>query len=187
MTMLVWASGAGGRHRGHAGRGLWRFVLGQTAQRSSGALILEGLLQKSLFMRDPKRWAIHALIFWPFMFRFGLGLLALIMSLWATDCPYTWVLLDKNHPFTAFVFDASGALVILGVILAVLRRRGRDAAGSISDLPAQDRIALGLLGGGGHRGLHPGGHAHRHDRLARGQRVRLYRLYHQPAFGRGQA
>ena len=136
MTMLVWASGSGGGIGAMLG-GAFGVIFSAKLPKIIGALILEGLLQKSLFMRDPKRLGHPRPYILALHVPLRAGLLALIMSLWATDCPYTWVLIDKNHPFTAFVFDASGALVILGVILAVLRRRGRDAAGSISDLPAR--------------------------------------------------
>ena len=146
MTMTLWASGASGGI-GAILAGAAGAVFSARLPKIIRALIMEGLLQKSLFARDPRRWAIHALIFWPFMIRFSLGIFTLIMSLWNTECPYTWALIDKNHPFTAFVFDATGTLVILGVVLAVVRRMGKDKAETVEGLPGQDRIALGLLSG----------------------------------------
>jgi len=53
-------------------------------------------------------------------------------------------MLDKNSPLTAFLFDLTGVMIILGVLLAYLRGR-RQLSGQIPDLPRQDLLALGLI------------------------------------------
>ena len=39
---------------------------------------------------------------------------ALLASLWRPEWRETWIMLDKNHPLTAFLFDFSGVIVIVG-------------------------------------------------------------------------
>ena len=41
------------------------------------AIFWDVFLQRRLFRRSPRRWAVHALIFWPFVIRFAWGVLAL--------------------------------------------------------------------------------------------------------------
>ena len=109
-------------------------------------VILDVLLQRRLYRQSGPRWLIHSLIFLPFVFRFSWGLLALVISLWRPDWAPVWLMLNKNHPATALLFDLTGIAVLLGVGLAFFRgqRRCQDPP---SGLPGQDRIALGLIGG----------------------------------------
>ena len=67
------------------------------------------------------RWLIHSLIFFPFVFRFLWGLIVLTTSLWAPECQVTWPMLDKNNSTTAFVFDMTGIMVLLGAGVAFIR------------------------------------------------------------------
>ena len=104
------------------------------------------LLQRRPYRQSKGRWFIHRLFFFPFVFRFFWWFVALITSLWKPDWSPVWVMLDKNHPATAFLFDLTGIMVILGLILALIRgglRRSRQTSG----LPGQDRLALGLVAG----------------------------------------
>ena len=111
------------------------------------ALILDGLLQRRLFRQAKARWAIHALIFLPFVFRFAWGVVGLGASLCRPDWPGTWILLDKNHPATAFFFDLTGVMVILGILCAVVRRARRPAEEILAGMPRPDWAANGLLAG----------------------------------------
>ncbi len=110
-------------------------------------LILDGLLQRRLFRQNKARWAIHQLIFLPFLFRFSWGLVGLFASLHHPDWQGTWVLLDKNHPATAFLFDLTGVMVILGIACAVLRRANRPSEEIVPGLPKPDWAANALLTG----------------------------------------
>jgi nitrate reductase gamma subunit len=111
------------------------------------ALILDGLLQRRLFRQARGRWAIHALIFLPLVFRFVWGVVGLVASLCRPDGSATWILLDKNHPATAFLFDLTGMMVILGIVCAVARRARRGSAETLPGLPRPDWAANGLLPG----------------------------------------
>ena len=111
------------------------------------SLVMDGLLQRRLFSVSRERWVLHAMIFYPFVFRFLWGMIGLIASLGWPQWSGTWTMLDKNNPLTAFLFDLSGLIVILGVIGILIRRRQRRVADSTTGLPAADWPAYALLGG----------------------------------------
>jgi nitrate reductase gamma subunit len=109
-------------------------------------MVLDVFLQRRLYRQSKTRWFIHSLIFLPFVFRFIWGLVALIASLWKPEWPWVWAMINKNHATTAFLFDLTGIMVLLGVLLAVIRgllKRSDQLPG----LPRQDYLALGLLAG----------------------------------------
>jgi predicted CXXCH cytochrome family protein len=110
------------------------------------ALFLDGLLQRKLFIQSRRRWIIHALIFWPFVVRFSWGLAALTGSMAWPSQAWVWHMLDKNWSLTAFVFDLTGLMVIIGVVLAVLRHRISHDKVVVEGLPERDWLAAGLLG-----------------------------------------
>jgi predicted CXXCH cytochrome family protein len=111
------------------------------------SLILDGLLQRRLFRVSKERWLLHALIFYPFIFRFVWGLWALTASLQWPQWSSTWAMLDKNNPLTAFLFDLSGMMVIVGIIGMIFRKVQKRSQAALSGLPATDWPAYALLGG----------------------------------------
>ena len=110
-------------------------------------LFMDGLLQRRLFIISKERWLLHAFIFYPFIFRFVWGMLALCASLWFSGWSGTRVLIDKNNPITAFLFDLSGFMVIAGVIGMIGHRLHRSTRRAEIRLPATDWLAYALLGG----------------------------------------
>ena len=150
IFILGLASALGFWFGGSAGRSL-RAVFGAVFSARIGvilkALVVDGLLQRRLYRHSPGRWAVHALIFWPFVLRFGWGILALVLTLWAPQSSLGWVLVDKNHPATALLFDLSGLSILIGAGLAMARRFLADSRSGVAGLPGQDRLALALLGG----------------------------------------
>jgi len=110
------------------------------------SLFWDVFLQRRLYRQSPKRWIIHALIFYPFVFRFFWGLIALFGSLWKPEWPVVWDMVNKNYPLTGFLFDFTGVMILVGMGLAFARgwlNRANRAPG----LPEQDRVALSLIGG----------------------------------------
>ena len=55
-------------------------------------------------------------------------------------------MLNKNHPTTAFLFDLTGFMIIIGLMSAVVRTRLSQPQRP-RGLPQQDLIALGLVAG----------------------------------------
>jgi nitrate reductase gamma subunit len=56
-------------------------------------------------------------------------------------------MLDSNHPLTAFLFDLSGVLVILGVVLILARKYVLGSEDKLKGLPGADWPAYSLMGG----------------------------------------
>jgi nitrate reductase gamma subunit len=108
-------------------------------------LMWAGLLQRKLYRLSRGRWLIHGLIVWPILLRFAWGLAALIGSRWAPGRDWPWLLLDKNHWGHGLFFDATGVMIIAGVLLALLRR-ALEGKGRLPALPRHDHLASGLLG-----------------------------------------
>jgi nitrate reductase gamma subunit len=115
------------------------------AGRVARAVLLDVLLQRRLFLQSRKRWLIHGLIFYPFALRFSWGVAALLGSLWNPSGSWAWSMLDKNNALTGFLFDLTGAMIILGVFMALIRG-GERAFDESPDVPRQDRFALTLIG-----------------------------------------
>jgi len=111
------------------------------------SLILDGLLQRRLWRISKERWLLHALIFYPFLFRFIWGVWALVASLLWPQWSGTWAMLDKNHPLTAFLFDLSGMMVIVGIVGMIIRRVEKRSDAIFLELPAADWTSYSLLGG----------------------------------------
>lgn len=111
------------------------------------SLILDGLLQRRLFRVSRERWLLHALIYYSFIFRFLWGFSALLASLWRPAWPAPWLMLDKNQPLTAFLFDLSGMMIIIGVIGMMMRSLQKRSDRKLAGLPPVDWPAYALLGG----------------------------------------
>jgi len=110
------------------------------------AILLDGIIQRKLFLQSKTRWLSHGLIFYSFLLRFGFGMTVLLISLFFPQWEVTGTLLDKNHPLGAFLFDLTGVLIIVGVILIVSRKiasRKHQWPG----LPKQEWLSLSLMGG----------------------------------------
>ena len=113
--------------------------------RIARTVLHDVLLQRRLYLQSRKRWLIHGLIFYPFVFRFSWGIVGLLGSLWNPSGSWVWSMLDKNNPLTGFLFDLTGIMIILGVLLALNRGAGKSST-QPSGLPKQDRLALILIG-----------------------------------------
>jgi len=109
------------------------------------SLFWDALLQRRLYRLSRGRWAIHALIFYGFVVRFIWGLAALVGSLWKPEWPVVWHLVNKDYAATAFLYDLTGAMILVGAGLALGRGWIRRKAWA-QNLPEQDRLALGLIG-----------------------------------------
>ena len=108
------------------------------------SLLLDSLLQQRLMTQSFRRWIIHGLIFYPFVIRFFWGLTGLLLSLWFPDAGISRMMIDKNYPATALLFDITGIMVLFGVGLAIVAKKER-AAENFMDMPKHDWPASLLL------------------------------------------
>jgi len=111
------------------------------------ALVLDGFFQRRLYHLSSGRWGLHALVFYPFVFRFAWGAVGLVSSRWWPGSALADIMVNKNHPLTAFVFDFTGFVVVAGVIGMIVRRIKERTNKNIKDQPPSDWLAYSLLGG----------------------------------------
>jgi predicted CXXCH cytochrome family protein len=153
LSLSFWLSGSipGVNVEGYFHKSVW--ICGEVAKALfsnkifciAKNFIMDGLLQVRLYRQSRSRWLIHGLIVWPLVLRFAWGLAALLGSLWAPGRDWPWVLLGKNHPVHGIFFDATGAMILAGAVLAALRRAA-GASARLPSLPRHDHLASGLLG-----------------------------------------
>jgi nitrate reductase gamma subunit len=121
-----------------------RFVFSRRIFRFLGGAIADGIFLRRILQESIGRWVMHALIYLPFLARFGLGLITWLgQALWPSAA-WTQTLSDKNSPGVAFAYDFLTALMILGVLFALFRRfilRDRRLRTF-----GQDKVAIFLLG-----------------------------------------
>ncbi|SMC92712.1 Nitrate reductase gamma subunit [Desulfocicer vacuolatum DSM 3385] len=110
-------------------------------------MIVEGLFQRRLFLRSRARWMIHSLIFHAFLFRFFWGLFALAASSWESQWGGLSFMLNKNDSITALVFDVTGCMMLLGLILFVFLKHSKMKHINFDGFPKLDWPAFILLGG----------------------------------------
>ena len=142
---LVQTAGSGGYLKGALG-GIANMLRTARLGPIFKAFVYDVLLQLRLYRRSKTRWTIHALIFWPFVIRFIWGVLALFASNFLKSWSWTWEMIDKNDPLSAFIFDFTGICLVAGIFLALIRGSAADRS-RVPGLPSQDRLALGLLAG----------------------------------------
>ncbi|RPH50869.1 MAG: hypothetical protein EHM85_08805 [Desulfobacteraceae bacterium] len=111
------------------------------------AFILEGLFQRRLFRISVSRWVCHGLVFWSLFIRFAFGIAGMIATAWLPDQSYSWILIDKNHPMNAFLFDLTGLTMMMGLACMFIQKKRRVRSCKAIDLPKTDMLAYGLLGG----------------------------------------
>lgn len=98
-------------------------------------ILLEVVLLKKLFQRSPSRWTIHALIFFPVLFRLALGLITLLLSLLLPGWAMTQALMDKNNAFHGVFFDITGLMLLVGSAIAMAGRKKSSSEAIASSLP----------------------------------------------------
>ena len=140
VAMSLWLSGAGDLIGGV------KTVFSPRILLALESLLVDTVLQGRLRRQSTTRWAIHSLIFLPFVIRFAWGAMALVGSWSGARGAWFVMMIDKNHPVNALLFDLTGLSVLLGVCAAIARsiatRRQR-----LPGLPGQDHSALALIGG----------------------------------------
>ncbi|MDR3363177.1 MAG: hypothetical protein LBO64_10140 [Desulfovibrio sp.] len=137
----TWLTGAAR----HSGKSHKKEPLAKRLAHLAGVVFYDILLQRRLYRESPERWGIHALIFFPFLFRFVWGMIALLTSLWIPDRELPWFLLNKNSGLGGLLFDLSGLALLAGIVLAA--RYWRAHPQTASGIPRRDWYALALLGG----------------------------------------
>lgn len=150
-TVFVWFGGsvAGERESLHKKIGLgaeavWSTIFSRKLGTILKIIVYDVLFQRRILKESVQRWGIHTLIYLGFIIRLFLALGTGLMAAIAPECPVTIALMNKNHPFTAFMYDFLGLMIVVGVLWAVIRRLMVKPSHSIAE--GQDKVALGLVG-----------------------------------------
>lgn len=112
-NLAFWLSGVPPGERGRRLRGFLGFTF---SPRGQWLLFSQGLLQAHLFRESRLRWAMSVALAWGAMELFFVG------SLGNMGQEYGLFSLSKDEPWFALVNDIGGAMLLLGVALAALRR-----------------------------------------------------------------
>ena len=111
--LAFWLSGAPPGQRWQRLRGFLWFAL---SPRGLGLLFSQGLAQAHLFRESRLRWAMSVALAWGAMELFFVG------SLGNSLQEYGLFSLSKDEPWFALLNDIGGAMLLLGVALAAIRR-----------------------------------------------------------------
>jgi cytochrome b subunit of formate dehydrogenase len=123
---------------------IWQVVFSKKILTLLKVLVIDVLLLRRVLMESLSRWTIHTFIYLPFLFRFFIGLILLILSKCFPMSPGVALWLDKNYPPIAFTYDLLGLCVIIGIGGATMRRFQKTFQNRPST--GQDVIVLALLG-----------------------------------------
>jgi nitrate reductase gamma subunit len=132
--IFIWFSGK--KREGKGPARLYRIIK---------VIFLDILFQRRLFRVSRIRWLIHTMVYYPIVLRFGWGLIALLSSIWFNQWSGVRIMLDKNHPLTAFLFDLTGLMVIIGLICMILRAKVSGLTNRLDGMPKRDWPAYSLL------------------------------------------
>jgi nitrate reductase gamma subunit len=108
-------------------------------------LILDGILLRRTLRESVSRWFMHGLILWPFLGRCLLGVFTWCMAQFWPTASLTQILVDKNAAPVAFLYDFLALLVVVGAILALVRRAFDE---QMKEISSGGDVATTLLLGG---------------------------------------
>ncbi len=123
---------------------IWQMVFSRKILAVVKTLLVDIILQRRLLKESVQRWSMHSLIFLAILVRFGLSLFTGILFALNPDNSWALVLINKDHPFTAFTYDFLGLLILLGIGWAVIQRFVIKPAHVVTEI--KDNITLGLIG-----------------------------------------
>ena len=151
ITLSVWFKGTLGAptystHEkiSYLGEKIWQVVFSRKILTLLKVFVVDVLLLRGILKESLSRWTIHSFIYLPFFLRFFIGLILLIVSKCFPTSPSVAMLLDKNYPLIAFIYDLLGLCVIIGIAGATMRRFQKKFENRPSG--GQDMIVLALLG-----------------------------------------
>ncbi len=80
------------------------------------------LLQRRILKESVGRWSMHSLIYVAILFRFLLSFFGFLHFSLNPESSWALALLDKNHGFTAFIYDLLGLFILAGIAWVMIQR-----------------------------------------------------------------
>lgn len=124
---------------------VWQTVFSRRFFTALRVLVVDIVLQRRILKESVQRWSMHSLIFLAILARLGLSLFTGLLFAVDPDGELALALIDKNHPFTAFVYDFLGLCILLGVAWAAVQRFWVRPAHVKTEI--EDNVTLGIVGG----------------------------------------
>lgn len=152
LTASIWLRGSVGGRKGLSLPGrIWRLFVGLLDLLTTPRLfvliwsfVVDGLLHRRLFQKSKLHWLTHALMFFGMAGRMLLGLFTWLLAWLLPTAGLTEALVNKSSPAVALFYEILGVAVILGAVLAIIRRYVVKDKQFITS--QQDTIAIALLG-----------------------------------------
>lgn len=123
---------------------VWDTLFSRKIVKVVRILLLDVILQRRILKESVQRWSMHSLIFSAMLARFALSLLTGLVFSVSPDSDLALMLIDKNHPATAFAYDLLGLFILLGVLWAAIQRYVVKPAHVVAEI--EDNITLGIVG-----------------------------------------
>lgn len=123
---------------------VWTTIFSRQIFSLAKIFILDIVLQRRILKESVSRWSMHSLIFTAILLRFSLSLFTAVGFYFSPDGNWMTALMDKNHGFTAFIYDLLGLFILIGVVWAVIRRFVVKPVHVVSEY--QDTFTLVVLG-----------------------------------------
>lgn len=123
---------------------LWQLIFSRKIFTLFRVFFVDILLQQRILKESVRRWFLHSLIFYSILLRFFLSVSTWFLFAIAPESDIALVLIDKSHPFTAFVNDLLGFFILAGIVGAVVQRFLIRPVHVKTDY--EDNIALALIG-----------------------------------------
>ncbi|NQT55722.1 MAG: respiratory nitrate reductase subunit gamma [Desulfobacteraceae bacterium] len=101
---------------------MWQLIFTREIFFLVKVVILDVVFQRRILQESVKRWSIHSLIYLSILARLFLGLFTYFTYRIAPDSPLAFALINKNHGFTAFIYDLLGFFIVLGIVWAIIQR-----------------------------------------------------------------
>ncbi len=152
LTASIWLRGSiGGRKGLSLPARIWRLFVALLDLLTTPRLfvlvwsfVVDGLLHRRLFRKSKLHWLTHALMFFGMAGRMLLGVATWKLAWLLPAAGLTQALVNKNSPLVALFYEALGLAVIVGAVLAVIRRYVVKDKQFITS--QQDTVAIVLLG-----------------------------------------
>jgi hypothetical protein len=123
---------------------VWQVIFSRQVFTLIKVMILDIFLQRRILQESVKRWSIHSLIYLSILARLFVGLLTYFAYRISPDSPLALALLNKNNGFTAFFYDLTGLLIVIGIVWALIQRFILKPVHVARE--GQDNLAVSIIG-----------------------------------------
>ena len=123
---------------------VWQTIFSRKILTVLRVIMFDILLQRRILKESVRRWSMHSLIYTAILLRFILSFFAFLQFNIDPESTWALALIDKNHGFTAFVYDLLGLFILIGIVWVILQRFVIRPAHVKTEI--EDNITVGIIG-----------------------------------------